>query len=1254
MRITQSVCKDDNGFIWVSSQTGVIRIAGNNCRTYQLPYEQGNFLYLRLVYRSPELIAFTNNGQVFRYNPVYDRFDLLFNMRNLLNSVHLWLKNVIIDNDEKYFLATKYGLYQYREGKLTRLSSVPEEYVIRYDNDNLCIADENGISELNIKTLQKKILYRHLPGKSSRFVVTKLFFDKTHNRLWIGTLHNGLYYYDYHTSTMVYPTIKPFSKQPILAIEANSDSTILIGIDGQGVWELNKAHLTVSAIYRENVNDPYSLSGDGIYDIFHDRRNERVWICSYTGGVSFFEQKSPLVEQITHNIANSNSLHNNSVNQILEDKEGKIWFATNNGISCWNIKNDKWTAYYQNEQEHARVFLSLCEDNEGNIWCGSYASGIYVLDGKTGNEIAHYSKGGQNAIPANDFVFSIYRDSEGDIWIGGTQNEILCYLAKQRRFKQYPYFPVSTFAELQPGKMLLACASGLFVLDKESGTYNNLTNTYLLQDVALHDNEVWMCTSGDGLLRYNPENKTIRKYTTGNGLPSNYLNSILLLDSCLWLGTESGLCCFIPEDESVRTYPSLLPVSNVSFNRIAGCRLRNGQLIFGTNKGALMFDPVKLYQIRQQGRIFIQDMIVSGHSIRDNQDFELNTPLDSLSEISLNYYQNNLTLELLPLGDETGSSKFSWKMEGHDTDWSHPSDYNRLVYTNIPNGKFVLKMRMLDNSLSQVINERSLIITVNPPFWKTGWFRLLLFILLSAIVYFSLRFYINRLKQKHTEDKVRFFTNTAHDIRTVLTLIKAPVEELNKEQNLSGLGKHYLHLATEQVRRLSVVTTQLLDFQKVDIGKGQLSWAMTDMVKLIANRRLMFESFAKSKNIELYYTFMPSVYPTAIDEAMMEKVIDNLISNAVKYSNPDSRVQILFDGSARHWTLEVKDHGIGISKKAQSKLFREFYRSENAVNSKIVGSGIGLLLAKNYVTLHGGTISCVSQENIGSCFKITVPFKEVAEKNNPVRTTESIPISGPAQPVPQEPVKKTEMHILIVEDNDDLRNFMQYPLMDTFDVQTAEDGEQAWKIIQEQMPDLVVSDIMMPNMDGFELCRRIKSTYETSHIPIVLLTALTGNAEQLHGLGLGADDYLTKPFDMPLLLQRIKSIIRNRSTIREKALKLIKRNGDETILTNELNDKFLKKALDVIHANMANENFGKNEFASAMNVSSTLLHTKIKSLTGQSPANLVRSIRLNHALELLQSQKYTVTEVSEMCGFSNIGYFSMAFKNHFGKPPTKI
>ena len=538
---------------------------------------------------------------------------------------------------------------------------------------------------------------------------------------------------------------------------------------------------------------------------------------------------------------------------------------------------------------------------------------------------------------------------------------------------------------------------------------------------------------------------------------------------------------------------------------------------------------------------------------------------------------------------------------------------------------------------------------------------MIIFIFISGIIILYFLYFINKLKQKHTEEKVRFFANTAHEIRTSLTLIKAPVEELNKEKNLTESGKYYLNLAIEQARQLTSVVTQLMDFQKVDIGREQILLSMTDMIKFIKTRKVMLDSFAKSKNIELVFVSDRESCITAVDESKMEKIIDNLISNSIKYSPNNSQININFRCDDKKWVFQVKDNGIGISRKAQRQLFKEFYRGDNAINSKVVGSGIGLLLVKNYVTMHEGSISCTSQENAGSTFQVVVPLKMVAgesETKNVVPDTQktNVPVFGVPQfnDAEHHISDLKEMKILVVEDNNDLLKFMHHTLSNDFKVFTAIDGVKAWEFVSKQIPDLVVSDIMMPEMDGFELCKIMKSTYETSHIPIVLLTALSEKTNQLHGLGLGADDYLTKPFDINLLVQRIKSIIRNREVVREKALRLIDRDNTIPLLANEINDKFVKKLINVACTNMANAGFDKDEFASAMNVSSSLLYKKVKSLTGQSPTDLIKTIRLRHASELLQSRKYTVTEISEMCGFGSVGYFSTVFKNFFGKPPTEM
>jgi signal transduction histidine kinase/DNA-binding response OmpR family regulator/ligand-binding sensor domain-containing protein len=1252
LRETTSVCQDKNGFIWAASKMGILRLTDDDYHIYQLPYQTANVIDVKLCYQDSILAAYTNNGQIFLYNAIKDSFEFLFDISKMLNIGYVGINNLLIDEQGVFWIASSMGLYKYFSGNLSCISNSTNVRHVWYDKNQFLLTKSDSICLIDSRTAKEKTLFKNMIVSAS--AISSLCYDKAMDRLWIGSRSNGLFYYDIKQSGFYKLNLKSFPKQPILDIETNTDSTLWVGFDGQGLWELNKTNNGVRNIYTEDADNPSSLQGDGVYDILYDDNSRRVWVCTNSGGVSFFDQALPLVNQITHKINNSNSLCNNNINKILEDIRGNIWFATNNGISRWDVSSDKWSTFYHNEQKQAKVFLAICEDNNGHIWAGSYSSGVYVLDKNSGKEIAHYF--GESNI---SFVLDIFKDTQGNVWVGGNKGNVCCWVEKEKRFRSYKPNSIGAITELSPQKMLFSCAYGLELLDKQTEESQILISGYLGQDALIKGENVWWCTQGEGLIKYNITTHDIQKFTIDSGLPSNYVNSILYNSGYFWVGTERGLFLFNPDDNSIFTYLSQ-PVFSVSFNRGAHCELKNGQIILGTNKGALLFDPEAFCQLPMSGKIFFQDISLSGHSIRNNSSTELSVPLNSLHSLTMNYTQNTLTLEMIPIGSTVTDFKFSWKMDGLDTDWTKPSNQRILTYSNIPNGSFRLLIRLYDGSLSQIIAERELILHVMPPFWETWWFLLLLFVIVAGIIWFSLRFYINRLKQLHTEEKVRFFTNTAHDIRTSITLIKGPAEELIKESSLSELGHRYLQLITEQSRRLSAVVTQLMDFQKVDVGKGQLALTMVDVVKLVAHRTLMFESYAEQNKVELVFSPQEPAYLTAIDELKIEKVVDNLISNAVKYSHPDSRVDIILKCNPNNWVMEVTDTGIGINRQAQRKLFKEFFRSENAVNSKIIGSGVGLMLVKHYIVMHGGNISFVSKENAGSTFKVIVPLKEVADVKKPVDfslTSEvftSLPGSQFLSLSQQTDSRQHKMRLLIVEDNPDMQNFIGSALCREFQVLTADDGVHGWEAILKQQPDLVISDVMMPNMDGFELCRQMKSTYETSHIPIILLTARTAKAEQLYGLGLGADDYLTKPFDMTLLLQRIKSIIQNRKTVREKALKLINRNNDEPILMNDLNDKFVKKAMEVVRANMANENFSKDEFASAMNVSSSLLYRKIKSLTDQSPIDFIKSIRLNHALELLQSQKYTVTEVSEMCGFSYVEYFSLAFKKYFGKAPTKI
>jgi signal transduction histidine kinase/ligand-binding sensor domain-containing protein/AraC-like DNA-binding protein/AmiR/NasT family two-component response regulator len=1246
MRETYSVCQDINGFIWTSSKTGISRFAEGSYKTYKLPDITANYISVNLTYINSVLIAYTNNGQIFLYNELYDRFNPLIDLRKPLNNKYIGITKVLIDKEQRFWISTNSGLYIYKNNKLTLL--LQESNIVNYieekADNSLFVATTKGISIIDRKTLKSKYICRI----KSNIYITTLLYDKKIDRLWIGTFSNGLFYFDLKSRYPYESQIKGLPNQPILAMRKNYDSSLLIGVDGQGMWKLSEDGTRISSINKADDNNPFSINGDGVHDIFCDNQ-KRIWVATYSGGLSFCEQNFSSIFHIEHNTNENNSLTNNIVNKILEDSKGDIWFATNNGISRWKVKSNSWDTYFQNKKEQAQVFLSLCEDSQGHIWAGTYSSGYYVLDRNTGKELRHYYQK-ENMQPTGKFIYDIFKDVDNNIWIGGLQ-DVICHFPNNGSFRTYSPQPVRFFMEIKPDKLLVFCTYGLVCLDKKSGKINYL-GEYFAQDATIIGDNIWIGTNGNGLIRYNYKTKTAQKITTESGLPSNYVNSIINENGMLWLGTENGLCIFNPADNRVYSNSSTLSLSNTSFNANASIKLRNGNFIWGTNKGAYMFNPKTLHQDRLKGRIFIQDIYISGKSIREYPKLLDGILVDKKTDISLKYNQNTLTVEVLPITVNSPDSKISWKMEGIDKDWNSPSRNRMINYSNIPGGTFQLKIRMYDNSFTKIVDERVLNIHVSPPFWATWWFYLLIFCAISYIIYISFRYYINNLKQQHAEDKINFFTNTAHDIRTALTLITAPIEELNKAPELSDKSRHFLHITSRQSEKLLQITSQLLDFQKADKEKEQLFLTVTDIVKLISQRIQMHRTSADKKNIGLIFTKNTEVYYSDVDEIKIERIIDNLIVNAIKYSHADSKIDIHLTCLNNQWKLKVRDYGLGISINDQRKLFREFYRGNNMINSKIIGSGIGLLLVKKYVSMHKGKVEFNSVENEGSSFEVVIP-RNSEQRNDPKQVDIQSDHKTASLPENEHP-DKNKTHLLIVEDNDELQDFLKYSFQEQYKISVANNGSQAWTFIQKDTPDLVISDIMMPDMNGLELCHLIKSTFETSHIPVILLTALSEKSDQLTGLGLGADDFITKPFDMKILSQRIKSIIKNREAVKDKALRFISQSDNkQQIFANEHNDQFIKKVLEIIHSNLSNPDFGKVEFASALNVSTSLLYKKLKSLTGQSPVDMIRIVRLNRAVELLQTQKYTITEVSELCGFSSSSYFGAVFKKQFGKSPTE-
>lgn len=1264
MRQIASLCKDKYGFVWASSKSGVLRLSESQYNSYPLPYINTNFITSRLLMQADTLWCYTTNGQLFRYNELYDRFELEADICSMMGQKDIYMSEFIATSQGSIWIPTKIGIYRYLNHELLKVDadSLKTQALYEKADGNILVVHSEGISEIDTRKLTISNLYQK--NNSILETASALYYDDKLQKLWIGTLSEGLYTFDLRSKKIVQSPLGDIRK-PILTIKRIDKNNLLLGIDGAGVIRIDLNLNKVVERMSEDVNNPTSLRGNGVYDILYDPQTERVWVSTYGGGISYYYLKSRGVNYLTHQVNNANSLINNNVNKILEDSKGDLWFATDNGLSRLRKETHQWDTYYNNYKSNALNFLSLAEDKEGHIWAGTYSEGFFVLDRATGRELEHHKLDRDNR-KMGKYIYEIIRDTEGDMWVGGLADLVRCQ-TNHHTAQRYNNQPVRALCQLGEDTMVVACTYCTFLIDKNTGKRRYICDTYT-QDVEVVGKNIWMATNGRGLLRFNTETRRIDTLDIRHGLLSNFVNSILYADSSLWLGTENGLCRYKIEQgkEKIYSYQFTPELAGVSFNTSASLQLRDGTLLFGTSNGAIKINVDKMIQRQNKGKIYVSDIIVSGTSIRQNDDLLRHTNLNDLTELSLSYNQNVLSFDLIPLHVEDSEVHFRWKLEGVDKSWTQPTNHPQIQYSNLPVGKFILHIFMIDSTLEKVIDERSIVLNVHPALWNTWWFRIGITILFLAGIAFVVHFYYGKLKQKHTEEKISFFTRMAHEMRTSLTLITAPLEELGRRQEFSGKGGYFYDLASQQVQKLNKVVTHLLDFEKLDVGHGQLLLGdEVDMVSLINQRKIMFLPVAQKKGIDINFTSQVAQLPMLVDEIKIEKVIDNLLSNAVKYSTEGSKIEVSLSCTTdQKCLITVRDYGIGISKADLCKLFHEYYRGDNATNSKVIGSGIGLIIVKKYVEMHQGSIGVESTEGQGTTFSITLPVlsPDIQPQHTEVSpTTATIITEQPAETafdislnentVQKDNAPTNQGCILIVEDNEEMRAFLEKVFEDNYQILLAADGVEGCELLSQNEPDLIISDVMMPRMNGLEFCRKVKSDFATSHIPLILLSAFCEREQQLQGMGCGADEYMAKPFDTTMLMMHVEAILKNRQAVMAK---LIHQKHNRPIVENTINNEFVQKAKEVIVRHMSDIDFNKDKFSAELNISGSLLYKKLKSITGISPTDFIRDIRMEEAYKLLQKHRYTVSEVSNHCGYATTNYFSSVFKKKFGISPSEV
>ncbi|MDR0412482.1 MAG: response regulator [Dysgonamonadaceae bacterium] len=1081
--------------------------------------------------------------------------------------------------------------------------------------------------------------------------VNSLFCDVNYN-LWIGTASGGLCRYNYRTGkTYRYMQNEALN---IKSITEYSDNELIMGCE-RGLVTFNLK--TETAHFLNNEWD--GMTDNSVFSIIRDNEGA-FWIGTYFGGVNYF---SPEINKFAcYYSSPQNSPKKNIVSSFAQDENGKIWISSyNDGVSLLNpqtgcFEDTRTINDFHNIQD-------IYYDN-GKLYISLYGAGITVFDAKTSRITPLHARNPEIKKVTGDFITTIFKTSKGDFLFCSEERTSRYNPQTQtaERIERLTSVPVKGVAEDYNGALWFAChAQGLFRLTADGNwkTFDNLPNKNI--NCVYQDSKfrIWIGTEGSGLAVFNPQTEQFQQtFTQQNGLPSNIVYSIL--DDGygnIWASTGGGLVKIETDLKTVKRFGFLNDIQKIRYNPKAVLRTADNYLYFGGANGFIAFNPKDITENTRQPALVITGFHNAGKTTE--------TGNDALQNITLERFQSTFSFDFMALSYiSPAQNSYAYMLEGFDAEWNYTGD-NRATYMNIPTGEYVFKVKGANND-GVWSDVQSVYIRVKPHF-LAAWFMILLYILLglSLVAYFLLA-YKKRLDKRNQEKiykykiekekeiyqtKIDFFTNIAHEIRTPLSLITAPLESIIVSGDGNAKTRNNLDIIKINANRLLELINQLLDFRKVEENMFHYQFKYQDVVKIVRKVYEQYESNAKMNNIEI--SFHPEVeeLKSNVDKEAVYKIVSNLISNAVKHTQ--SKIEIKLETKESNIYISVTDDGAGIDKKYLDAVFEPFFQISDNANGLKTGTGLGLSLSKSLAEKHNGDITAISAENEGSTFTLRLPVTE--NDNTPAETETSTFQPEASVTIETGHAPSLQTRILVAEDNRDLRDFLINSLCEDFTVFGAENGAEALKIIEKESIDLIISDIMMPEMDGLELCNRVKSDVSYSHIPLILLSAKTDTPTKIEGLSKGADVYLDKPFSFEQLRAQINSIIENRNHIRlnfiKSPLQYFKQNASED---DDGQAEFIEKLNAMILANMDDENFTIDVCAGQFAMSRSNFHKKIKNITGMTPNDYIKLIRLTRSAQLLASGKYKINEVCYMTGFNTPSYFSKCFYDHFGKLPREF
>ncbi|MEI2271798.1 response regulator [Sphingobacterium sp. ML3W] len=1270
------ITQDTQGFLWLGTRNGLNRFDGNQFKIFRHnasdPTSIGSSSILSILTDSKGILWVGTTRGTYCYNPVKENFQPFDRIPiGEVNAIHEYAGFI-------WLLST---------GKLYRYNPYTTEIVPFDQNKNTLVAitssKKGGLWTTDINSTIER--YQVNEGKFVQIALkktnrkalanTKTVYAINDSLLMVGTI-NSAYLFDFKNGTLKNLFANHYPKKVIQAncIIQQTESVYWIGTE-TGIYTYN-IHTGQSQHIKKDLLNPFAISDNAVLNFYRDRE-DNIWFGTFFGGFNQYSNQFDNFKKYLYGFGKS-ALSGNIVHDIKKDSYGNFWIGTEDGgLNKIDGQTQQIQHFVANGKKgsiaHNNVHGLATIGDE--LWVGSTTHGLDILNVKTGKLKKHYDRIGSGPLQSS-FAVCIFKSRDNSMFVG-TDRALYGYNKHSDSFDVLPIKAwIQGIYEDEYGILWVnTYGSGVYQynrgtgeiqhLSSEQGKRNTLVNNYVNGLFEDSKKNLWFCTES-GLSKYRRDGH-FTNYLTESGLPSNQVFKVLEDDNnSIWISTGGGLVRLDGNLPHMVIYTSRDGLPADQFNYNSAFKDKDGTLYFGTIKGMVSFNPTKSIKNSFIPPIFISDIQINNESIPVRENGILKQSISLSKEIQLSYNSSNISFNIAALSFVSPKSNaYRYIMEGYDKGWTDITGNQKIYYNKLPPGTYTFRFKGANNNGIWNPTEKELRIVVSPPWWLSSWAYFAYFFAVSTIVLLILRYYFLLIKANNAQKmdnyerkkeqevynlKLEFFTNLAHEIRTPLTLIKMPLEKIIRTRQFTDSETASdLALMEKNTSRLIRLTNQLLDFRKAETNNMSLIFTKTDINSLLSDVFNDLNSLAKEKLLH-YDLSLPRITLTAfVDEEALRKILTNLIHNGIKYADNHVHIKLLpFNSDDIMFNIEFRNDGEIIPFDKREKIFEPFYRLNES--DKDTGTGIGLPLSRSLVELHQGSLSLVYTEEQRNIFLLSLPiFQEQSLDIKPFLEenykTEERGMYAKEEETTEKPV------ILIVEDNKEILAYLNKELKINYTILRANNGAEALEILDRDNVQLVLTDIMMPIMDGIALCKRIKTDILYSHIPVIFLTAKNALDAKIQGLKIGADAYIEKPFSMEFLMVQLRNILNNR-----KIIKNYFTNSPSTHLA-EINvsapDKdFISLLNTIIYDNISDIDLNVEELAKLMNMSRPTLYRKIKGLSDLTPNELINISRLKKAAELLTQKEYNITQISTMVGYTVQSNFSRDFHKHYGMPPS--